>query len=107
MRQEAVRYDSPVKKGDTVMIITGKEKGKTGRVIEVLRKKQRVLVEKLNMVKRHARPTQKNRQGGIVEKESPIHWSNVKTVTLGEMPSVPKGKKKGKEEKTVKKTKQG
>lgn len=68
---------APVKKGDLVMVMKGRERGKTGKVIEVLPARQRVLVEKLNFVKRHARPSQQHRQGGIIEKESSIHWSNV------------------------------
>ncbi|MBI4125990.1 MAG: 50S ribosomal protein L24 [Deltaproteobacteria bacterium] len=64
-------------KGDMVVIIAGKEKGKSGKVLEVNRERQRVLIEKLNMVKRHQRPNQQNRQGGIVEKEALLHISNV------------------------------
>jgi len=66
-----------IRKNDIVMVIAGKDKGKTGRVIEVDRARQRVLVERVNVVKRHQRPTQRHRQGGIIEKESPIHISNV------------------------------
>lgn len=66
-----------IRKNDTVIVITGKEKGKTGKVIAVLPEAGRALVEKLNRVKRHQRPTQKLRQGGIVEKEAPIHLSNL------------------------------
>jgi len=66
-----------VKKGDTVYVISGKEKGKTGKVLKVLRSKNTALVEKLNIVKRHQRPTQANPSGGIVEKEAPIHVSNL------------------------------
>lgn len=68
---------SCVKKGDTVKIIAGKEKGKSGKVVRVLPKECSVVVEKLNMVKRHSKPSASNRQGGIVDKEAPIHWSNV------------------------------
>ena len=68
-----------IKKNDTVMIIAGKEKGKTGKVLKVLG--DRVVVEKLNLVKRHMRPTEANRQGGIVEKEAPVHISNVQPVS--------------------------
>lgn len=64
-------------KGDTVVVIAGKEKGKSGKVLEVNRERQRVLIEKINMVKRHQRPNQQNRQGGIVEKEALLHVSNV------------------------------
>jgi large subunit ribosomal protein L24 len=68
-----------VRKGDEVVVIAGDDKGKTGRVLKVLRDKNRVVVEGVNLVKRHTRQTQK-RQGGIVEKEAPIHASNVKKV---------------------------
>lgn len=71
---------SCVKKGDTVKILSGREKGKTGKVIRVMPKECRVIVEKLALVKRHSKPSAKNRQGGIVEKETPIHWSNVTRV---------------------------
>ncbi len=68
---------SYVKKGDTVKVMAGKEKGKSGKVVRVIPKECRVVIEKLNMVKRHSKPSAKNRQGGIVDKEAPIHWSNV------------------------------
>lgn len=66
-----------IRKGDVVKVIAGKDRGKTGRVLSVDQKDGRVLVEKINLVKRHQRPTQKYRQGGIIEKEAPIHVSNV------------------------------
>lgn len=66
-----------VKKGDLVQVITGKDAGKKGKVIEVIPKKNRVVVEKVNVVKRHTRPTQKLPQGGILEKEAAIDASNV------------------------------
>jgi len=66
-----------IKKDDKVKIITGKDKGKIGKVLKVIRKKDRILIENINIVKRHSKPSAKNRQGGIVESESPIHWSNV------------------------------
>jgi large subunit ribosomal protein L24 len=69
-----------IKKGDLVQIISGREKGKTGKVLSVLPAKQQVFVEKLNFIKRHTRPNQKNKQGGIVEKESPLHISKVMLV---------------------------
>jgi large subunit ribosomal protein L24 len=69
-----------IKKNDTVMVIAGKEKGKTGKVLRIIPKKDRALVEKLNMVKRHMRPGAQSRQGGIVEKESPLHISNLMLV---------------------------
>ena len=66
-----------VKKGDTVVVISGKEKGKQGRIIAVDIKKERVTVKGLNLVKRHTKPSQANPQGGIIEKEGTIHVSNV------------------------------
>ena len=69
-----------VKKNDTVVVVAGKEKGKTGKVLKVFPKKHRVLVEKINFIKRHARPSQQYRQGGILEKEAPIESSNVKVI---------------------------
>ena len=69
-----------IKKNDNVVVLSGKEKGKKGRVIAVYPAKNRLLVEKLNMIKRHTRPTQQLRQGGIVEKEGPIAMSNVKLI---------------------------
>jgi len=68
---------SYLKKDDKVKIIAGKDKGKIGKVLKVNRKKERVLVENINMIKRHSKPSAQNRQGGIIEREAPIHWSNV------------------------------
>ena len=69
-----------IKKGDTVQIITGNDAGKTGRVIKVFLDKDRVVVEGVNMAKKHTRPTKDNPQGGIIEKEATIHISNVMLV---------------------------
>jgi len=66
-----------VRKGDTVVVIAGKEKGKRGKVLRVLHKTNRVVIERVAMVKRHTKPSQKNPQGGIVDKEGSIHISNV------------------------------
>jgi large subunit ribosomal protein L24 len=66
-----------LKKGDTVMIIAGRERGKTGKLLTIDREKGKVTVEKLNVVKRHTKPNQKNRQGGILEREAPLAISNV------------------------------
>ncbi|MFY4777172.1 50S ribosomal protein L24 [Metabacillus sp. RGM 3146] len=66
-----------VKKGDKVMVISGKDKGKQGTVLEAYPKKERVLVEGINIVKKHAKPTQENPQGGILNQEAPVHVSNV------------------------------
>ena len=66
-----------VKKGDTVVVITGKDAGQKGKIIDVDTKNGRVYVEQLNMVSRHTKPTQAAPQGGIVKKEAPIDASNV------------------------------
>jgi len=66
-----------VKKDDLVMVVAGKDKGKSGKVLRVLPEKSRVLVENLNVVKRHTRPSQANNEGGIIEKEAPIAISNL------------------------------
>lgn len=66
-----------VKKGDKVKVITGKDKGKTGVVLASFPKKDRVLVEGVNIVKKHAKPSQDNPQGGIINQEAAIHSSNV------------------------------
>jgi len=65
-----------LKKGDKVKVVAGKEKGKTGKILKVVADKDKVVVEKLNFVKRHQKPDAKGK-GGIVEKEGPIHISNV------------------------------
>ena len=66
-----------IKKGDMVKIISGNDKGKTGRVIKVFPDRDRIIVEGINVVKKHSRPSQENPQGAILEKEMPIHISNV------------------------------
>tara|TARA_X000001036_G_scaffold435511_1_gene476867 strand:- start:251 stop:556 length:306 start_codon:yes stop_codon:yes gene_type:complete len=72
-----------IKKGDTVQVISGADSGKTGRVIKVYLDTDKVVVEGINMVKKHTRPTQDNPQGGIVEKEASIHVSNIMLVVSG------------------------
>ena len=71
-----------IKRDDTVVVIAGKDKGRKGKVLKVFPAKSRVLVENVNVVKRHSRPTQTHK-GGIVEKEAPIHISNVRKVEGG------------------------
>jgi large subunit ribosomal protein L24 len=75
--EKMLRKRIHIKRNDLVMVTTGKEKGKTGKVLKVIPKKNRVVVEKVNFIKRHQRPTGQLRQGGIIEKEGPIHVSNV------------------------------
>jgi len=72
-----------IRKGDTVVIISGKDKGKTGKVMRLLREEDRVVVEGINLVKRHVRPTPRNPSGGIVEREQAIHASKVMPVDPG------------------------
>jgi large subunit ribosomal protein L24 len=69
-----------IKKEDTVIVIAGREKGKRGRVLAVLPKKDRVIVERTNMIKKHMKPSRQYQQGGIIEKEAPLHLSNVMLV---------------------------
>jgi large subunit ribosomal protein L24 len=66
-----------VKKNDQVMVMAGKEKGKSGKLLRVIAKKDGALIEKVNFVKRHSRPSGQNRQGGIIEKEAPVPLSNI------------------------------
>ena len=71
------RHKIHIKKDDKVKVLTGKDSGKIGKVLKVDRKKQRILVENINITKRHTRPNAQNRQGGIVEAEAPLSSSNV------------------------------
>jgi large subunit ribosomal protein L24 len=69
-----------IRKGDQVMVMKGKEVGKTGKIMHVIPEKGTVMIEKLNVVKRHTRPSNQYKQGGIIEKEAPLHISNVKII---------------------------
>ena len=69
-----------IKKGDNVVVIAGDNKGKKGRVLEIITKSERALVEGVNMMKKHTKPNAKTPQGGIVEKEAPVHISNLMLV---------------------------
>jgi large subunit ribosomal protein L24 len=73
-----------IRKGDTVEVLTGKHKGQRGAVIRVYRETGRITVERVNVVKRHQKPTAQQRQGGIIEREAPISLSNVALVHKGE-----------------------
>jgi len=66
-----------IKKNDIVLVVKGKEKGKSGKVLRVLPEKNKAIVEKLNFIKRHARPSQQIRQGGIIQKEAPLPIPNL------------------------------
>lgn len=74
------RPKTHVRRGDTVYVLSGKDRGKRGKILRVFPVKGRVVVEGVNVVKRHQRPTRQVMQGGIVEKEAPIHISNVMLV---------------------------
>ena len=80
----APRKKTHVRKGDEVVVISGNHKGKGGKILEVLVRKDRVLVEGVRMIKKHARKSQDRPQGGIIEREGPIHISNVKLVHRAE-----------------------
>lgn len=69
-----------IKKNDTVLVTTGKEKGKKGRVLSVMLSKDKLIIEKVNIIKKHMKPSKKYSQGGIIEKEAPVHISNVMLV---------------------------
>ena len=87
-----------VRKGDQVEVISGNHRGSTGKVLEVIARKQRVLVEGVRMIKRHLKKSQDNPQGKIAEREGPIHISNVKVVERNER----EGKRKGAKAKATK-----
>ena len=94
-----------IKVGDTVQIITGTNKGKEGKILKVLKKDNRVLVDGINMVKKNVKPNAKNETGGILEVEAPIHISNVKVINGKESKKETKKEvKKEVKEKTSKKT---
>lgn len=66
-----------LKKGDTIKVISGNDRGKVGKILKVFPETNRIIIEGVNLIKRHTRPTQKNRKGGIIEKEGPVNASNV------------------------------
>ena len=72
-----LKYKSEIKKDDKVKVISGKDKGKIGKVIRVNPKKQRLLIENINMIKKHMKPNPRTGQGGIVDTEGYVSWSNV------------------------------
>ena len=80
MPQRDARKHFRIKRGDTVQVIQGKEKGKRGKVLRVLPKDERVVVERVNFIKRHVRPSRKVPQGGVIEREGSMHISNVMLV---------------------------
>ena len=99
-----------VRKGDNVEVISGNFRGSSGKVLEVLAKKQRVLIEGVRLIKKHLKKSQDNPQGKIAEREGPIHISNVRVLERGEKAAKGKGSSKKKEkapkEKSSKKAKE-
>ncbi len=81
-----------IKVGDSVLVLAGKDKGKTGRVVKTMAKKDKVVVEGINIVKKHVKPNRTNENGGIFDIEAPIHVSNVKKI-VEEKTSKKKAKK--------------
>jgi large subunit ribosomal protein L24 len=83
-----------VKKGDNVEVISGNFRGSSGKVLEVIARKQRVLIEGVRLIKKHLKKSQDNPQGKIAEREGPIHISNVRVLERGERAAKGKGSKK-------------
>lgn len=90
-----------IKVGDKVKVITGSNKGKEGKVSKVLKNENKVIVEGINMVKKHIKPGRTNETGGILETEAPIHISNVKVISNNEKKEIKKEPKKETTEKTT------
>jgi large subunit ribosomal protein L24 len=94
-----------IKVGDNVRVITGSNKGKEGKVLKVLRNENRVLVDGVNVIKKHVKPTRTNESGGILEVEAPIHLSNVKVLGKETKKEVKKETKKASKKKDEKESK--
>jgi len=97
------RLKHHVKKGDQVEVISGNSRGSTGKILQVLSRKERVLIEGVRMIKKHLRKSQDSRSGSIAEREGPIHISNVKLVERSEKAGKKKSKTKATKEKKTKK----
>ena len=93
------RAKQHVKKGDQVEVISGNFRGSTGKILQVIPQKNRVLIEGVRMIKKHLRKSQDNPSGKIAEREGPIHISNVRVLARGERPAKKDGKAKGTKEK--------
>ena len=91
-----------VKKGDNVEVISGNFRGSSGKVLEVIARKQRVLIEGVRLIKKHLKKSQDNPQGKIAEREGPIHISNVRVLERGERAAAKGSKKKATKEKAPK-----
>ena len=97
------RIKHHVKKGDNVEVISGNFRGSTGKILQVMPKKNRVLIEGVRLIKKHMRKSQDNPNGSIAEREGPIHISNVKLVEAATKETKKKGKAKATKEKKAKK----
>ncbi len=95
---------SKIKKGDLVRVIAGKDKGKEGKVISIDRKNERVLVEGINMITKHTKPSAQNQNGGIINQEAPISISNVMYVVKGQVTRIGFTEKDGKKVRVAKAT---
>ncbi len=95
---------SKIKKGDLVRVIAGKDKGKEGKVISIDRKNERVLVEGINMITKHTKPSAQNQNGGIINQEAPISISNVMYVVKGKTTRIGFTEKDGKKVRVAKAT---
>ena len=95
----ANRLNFHVKKGDTVQVISGNHKGATGKILAVLPKKSQVLIEGVRIIMKHTKKSQENPNGAIIEREGPLHISNVKLLEKGETKAEGKGKGKAKAKK--------
>ncbi|MFN8282369.1 MAG: 50S ribosomal protein L24 [Chitinophagales bacterium] len=93
-----------IKKGDTVIVISGNNRGDKGKVLEVYPKENRALVEGVHIVSRHTKPNAQNQQGGIIKKEAPIHISNLKVVVNGQPTRIGRKVEDGKTVRIAKKT---
>lgn len=99
-KKQKVKIKLRVKKDDLVKIIAGDDKGKTGKVLEIITDTNRAIVEGINIVSRHTKPNAQNQQGGIIKKEAPIHISNLAVLDKNEV-ATKVGRMKNEEGKTV------
>jgi large subunit ribosomal protein L24 len=99
-KKQKVKIKLRVKKDDRVKIIAGDDKGKTGKVLEIITDTNRAIVEGINIVSRHTKPNAQNQQGGIIKKEAPIHISNLAVLDKNDIPTKV-GRMKNDEGKTV------
>ena len=91
MAKEVIRHKVHVRRDEQVVVITGPNKGKEGKIVKVMPKNNRVVVEGVNIVKKHTKPSARNPQGGIIEMEAPIHASNVMSKATIEAKKAKKG----------------